>query len=144
METPGFGLRVGISIVTACAWAAFMLIWLLFYAGSYSTYQNLAAILASVVIAGAILAAAWVSWGIKYGMKYRKEWGKDDANWKVCNGNRSWKGGSGGAVYGLGFLGALVYYVTTATSITAIIIGIVKAILWPAFLTYGLLKLIGA
>jgi hypothetical protein len=43
-------------------------------------------------------------------------------------------GGGSGAIYGLGFLGALVYYISTATSVWAGIIGIVKALLWPAFL----------
>ncbi len=62
-----------------------------------------------------------------------------------CN----WKGrmychGTGGAIYGLGFLGALVYYLATATTVLAGIIGIFKAIFWPAFLVYGVLKFIGA
>ena len=52
--------------------------------------------------------------------------------------------GSGGALYGLGFLGSLFYYLTTATSFIGGLIGIVKAILWPAFLVYGVLKFIGA
>ena len=52
--------------------------------------------------------------------------------------------GSGGALYGLGFLGALVYYLTTATSLLGGVFGVIKAILWPAFLVYGLLKFIGA
>ena len=52
--------------------------------------------------------------------------------------------GCGGALYGLGFLGALVYYLTTATSLLAGFLGVIKAILWPAFLVYGVLKFIGA
>jgi len=52
--------------------------------------------------------------------------------------------GGGGALYGLGFIGALVYYLTTAPSLLAGVIGVVKAILWPAFLVYGVLKFIGA
>ena len=55
-----------------------------------------------------------------------------------------WCHGSGGAFYGLGLLGASGYYLTTATSLTGGVIGVVKAILWPAFLVYGLLKFIGA
>ena len=51
--------------------------------------------------------------------------------------------GCGGAIYGLGFLGALVYYWSTATTILAGVIGLVKALLWPAFLVYGVLKFIG-
>ena len=51
--------------------------------------------------------------------------------------------GSGGALYGLGFLGALVYYLSTATSLWTGLLGIIKAILWPAFLVYGALKFMG-
>lgn len=51
--------------------------------------------------------------------------------------------GSGGALYGLGSLGALYYYLTTATSLLAGVIGVVKALLWPAFLVYSLLKFLG-
>jgi len=53
------------------------------------------------------------------------------------------KPGPGGAIYGLGFLGALIYYLTTAASIWAGLIGIVKAIFWPAVVVYGLLKFLG-
>jgi hypothetical protein len=64
---------------------------------------------------------------------------KTDWNWKDCKPNR----GASGAVYGLGFIGAVIYYLTTATTILAGLIGIVKAIFWPAFVVYGLLKLLG-
>lgn len=49
-------------------------------------------------------------------------------------------GGGGGAVYGLGLIGALVYYIQTASNFTDALWGIVKAILWPAFLIYSLLS----
>jgi hypothetical protein len=51
--------------------------------------------------------------------------------------------GTGGALYGLGFLGALVYYLTTATTLLGGVLGILKAIIWPAFLVYGVLKFLG-
>ncbi len=51
--------------------------------------------------------------------------------------------GSGGALYFVGFLGALYYYLTTATSFLAGVIGLVKALLWPAFMVYGLLNYLG-
>ncbi|HUR63562.1 MAG TPA: hypothetical protein VM241_03680 [Candidatus Thermoplasmatota archaeon] len=53
------------------------------------------------------------------------------------------KGGSG-AIYGLGFLGALVYYLKVAPTFWAGVLGILKALAWPAFLVYGLLKSVGA
>ncbi len=51
-------------------------------------------------------------------------------------------GGGGGAVYGLGFVGALVYYLQHATTFWAGIIGILKALVWPAFLIFKLFELL--
>lgn len=45
-----------------------------------------------------------------------------------------------GAVYGLGFIGAAVYYIQTAVGFWAGVVGILKAIVWPAFMVYELLK----
>ncbi len=42
-------------------------------------------------------------------------------------------------VYGLAFVGALIYYFQHATTITAYVAGFFKALLWPAFLIYNLL-----
>jgi hypothetical protein len=50
---------------------------------------------------------------------------------------------SGNAVYGLGFIGAAFYYISTATSFWMGFLGVLKAIVWPAFLAYGLLKSLG-
>ena len=49
------------------------------------------------------------------------------------------RGGSG-AVYGLGLIGACVYYVSTATTFWIGALGILKGIFWPAMLVYELLK----
>lgn len=51
---------------------------------------------------------------------------------------------SGGAVYGLGFVGAAIYYISTATGFWMGALGLVKAIVWPAFLVFELLKYLGA
>jgi len=48
------------------------------------------------------------------------------------------------AVYGLGLIGAVIYYVSTAASFWMGVLGILKAIVWPAFLVYELLKSLGA
>jgi hypothetical protein len=45
-----------------------------------------------------------------------------------------------GAVYGLGFVGAAVYFISHATSFWIGVLGILKAILWPAFLVYDAFK----
>ena len=52
--------------------------------------------------------------------------------------------GSASAVYGLGFIGAIIYFISTATSFWMGVLGIVKAILWPAFLVFEALKAVGA
>ncbi|OGH16779.1 MAG: hypothetical protein A3C30_00350 [Candidatus Levybacteria bacterium RIFCSPHIGHO2_02_FULL_40_18] len=49
-------------------------------------------------------------------------------------------GGPSGAVYGLGFIGALVYYIQHAASFWEGVLGVIKAILWPALLIYNLLE----
>jgi len=55
----------------------------------------------------------------------------------------SCEGGCGGAVYGLGFLGSAIYYISTATGFWMGVLGILKAIVWPAFLIFELLKFLG-
>ena len=56
--------------------------------------------------------------------------------------NRS--AGGGNAVYGLGLIGALVYYIQHADGFWSVILGILKAFAWPAFLIYELLKFLAA
>jgi hypothetical protein len=45
----------------------------------------------------------------------------------------------GGAVYGLGMIGALVYYLGAADTFWVGLWGVVQAIFWPAFLVYDAL-----
>jgi hypothetical protein len=51
--------------------------------------------------------------------------------------------GSNGAVYGLGFIGAAIYYISTASTFWIGVLGVLKAIVWPAFLVYEILKYLG-
>ncbi|MCB0497393.1 MAG: hypothetical protein KDC79_14725 [Cyclobacteriaceae bacterium] len=53
------------------------------------------------------------------------------------------KNASSGAVYGMGFLGAAIYYITTATSFGMGVLGFIKAIFWPGFLVFEALKHLG-
>ena len=53
-------------------------------------------------------------------------------------------GGTSSAVYGLGLIGAAIYFISTATTFWMGVIGFLKAIVWPAFLVYEALKAIGA
>ena len=45
-----------------------------------------------------------------------------------------------GAVYGLGLIGAAIYFISTATGFWMGVLGFLKAIVWPAFLVYEALK----
>jgi len=45
-----------------------------------------------------------------------------------------------GAVYGLGIIGAAVFYISNATCFWGGVLGFLKAIVWPAFLVYEALK----
>ncbi|MFA7708362.1 MAG: hypothetical protein WCX73_05415 [Candidatus Pacearchaeota archaeon] len=51
--------------------------------------------------------------------------------------------GCGGAVYGLGFIGAAIYYISNATGFWVGVLGVLKAAVWPAFLVHSLLKFLG-
>ncbi len=57
--------------------------------------------------------------------------------------NKANQGVSGG-IYGLGWIGALVYYISHATSFWGGVLGFLKSLVWPAFLVYELLKYLGA
>jgi hypothetical protein len=50
------------------------------------------------------------------------------------------KSNSNNAVYGVGFVGAAVYYISVATGFWMGVLGFIKAIFWPAFLVYEVLK----
>jgi len=51
---------------------------------------------------------------------------------------------SGNAVYGLGFLGAGVYFIIQANSFWLGVLGVLKAIVWPAILVFEALRSLGA
>jgi hypothetical protein len=50
---------------------------------------------------------------------------------------------SGGAVYGLGMIGALAYFLGTAGSGTDYVLAFGKAVVWPAILVYRAFKVLG-
>jgi hypothetical protein len=52
------------------------------------------------------------------------------------------QGGSSDSVYGLGFIGALVYFIGQAKDFREGVIGFFKAIVWPAILVYEIFKLL--
>jgi hypothetical protein len=62
-----------------------------------------------------------------------------------CGKKGASAGGSApaGAVYGLGFIGAAVYFISHAASFWLGVLGFLKAIVWPAFLVYSALGHLG-
>jgi hypothetical protein len=59
---------------------------------------------------------------------------------KIINKYRG--GGAGGAVYCLGFIGSLIYYLQQSSTFTEGLIGFLKALVWPAFLIYRVFGLL--
>ena len=49
-----------------------------------------------------------------------------------------------GAVYGLGFIGDAIYFISSACTFWMGVIGFLKAIVWPVFLVYEAFKSLGA
>ena len=66
-----------------------------------------------------------------------------DIKSRECCGHKhhshSHGGGNGNAIYGLGVIGALFYFLNGATTFVAVITGIGKAVFWPAILMFKLL-----
>lgn len=61
--------------------------------------------------------------------KWDKKWHKHIYNW-------------GGHLYGLGFLGAAFYFLQHVSTIEGVIIGLAKAVVWPALVVYRVLGLL--
>lgn len=45
-----------------------------------------------------------------------------------------------GTIYCIGFIGAVVYFISVAGGFWAGCLGVIKAIFWPAYVVYGLLE----
>ena len=74
---------------------------------------------------------------------------KEECNCDCGDGEKSWwkykkhwGGGGHGHLYGLGVLGALVYFIQNANGFTEIVVGIFKAIFWPALVVFKALELL--
>ncbi len=52
-------------------------------------------------------------------------------------------GNNSSCFYGLGFVGAAIYFISTATSFWFGVLGFFKAIVWPAFFVYEGFKYLG-
>ena len=45
----------------------------------------------------------------------------------------------GDGIYGLGFIGAAIYYISAAPTFWMGVLGFLKALVWPAFVVYALM-----
>lgn len=59
----------------------------------------------------------------------------------MTGGNMKCNAG-GGAIYGIGIFGALLYYLQHATTFVSVVVGIAKAIFWPAVIVYKVFELL--
>ena len=64
---PGLASRVVVSIIVFFGLLIFAIIYVAFFASSFSLFQQIAVILVALLVGVAILGAMWTSWGIKYG-----------------------------------------------------------------------------
>ena len=51
-----------------------------------------------------------------------------------------YRDGGGGAVYGLGLIGAWIYFIGQATTFWLGVLGFFKGIVWPVYIVYELHK----
>ncbi|HEY7854458.1 MAG TPA: hypothetical protein VIB80_05010 [Aquiluna sp.] len=49
-----------------------------------------------------------------------------------------------GAIFGLGFIGSVIYFISTATDFWMGVLGVLKALVWPAVMAYELFMFVGA
>jgi hypothetical protein len=66
-----------------------------------------------------------------------------NVNASGCNCKSRRMGGCGGG-YCVGAIGAAIYYISTATGFWMGVLGVLKALVWPAFVVFNLLKFLAA
>ncbi len=74
LETPpGLISKVVVSIIVFFSLLIFAIIYVAFFASSFSLFQQIAVILIALLVATAILGVMWVSWGMKYGKEWKEK-----------------------------------------------------------------------
>ena len=82
-----------------------------------------------------------INWDENLEQKVEKkfnEWSKTCGNKKTVSSAST--SASAGGLYCIGFIGAAIYFIQTATSFWMGVVGILKALVWPGFLVYELFK----
>ncbi len=67
------------------------------------------------------------------GNEFWKDWGKEKKQSKSSSNG-------GGPLYFVGFIGSLVYWMQAAVGFGAVLTGVLKAMVWPAYIVYKLLE----
>ena len=68
------------------------------------------------------------------GPEFWKDWGKG----KSKGGSDNM--GGGGGLYFVGFIGSIIYWMQAAVGFGAVVTGILKSFVWPAYVVYKLLE----
>lgn len=68
------------------------------------------------------------------GPEFWKDWGKNK------NKEKSGHDSSGGALYFVGFIGSLIYWLQAASGFVAVVTAVLKSMVWPAYVVYKLLE----
>lgn len=68
--------------------------------------------------------------------------GADDwKEWSKCNTKASGAThGTAGALYFVGFIGSLIYWLQAAVGFGAVVTAFLKSLVWPAYIVYKLLE----
>jgi hypothetical protein len=61
----------------------------------------------------------------------------------VMSSSRNAGAAGGGAIYGLGIFGALVYFWQRADTFWEYLLAVVQGLFWPAFMVYEVFKALG-
>lgn len=81
--------------------------------------------------------------GRKIGETIGAEIDKEREKGGCCDNRKTVYKGGGNAVYGLGFIGAAIYFIQYADGFWMGVLGVLKAIVWPAILIYKWLVMAG-
>ena len=57
-------LMTVISVGSGIGWLVFLIVWLFYYAGDYTGYQNLAVLILSLLVVGIVNGGGWAVWGM--------------------------------------------------------------------------------
>lgn len=70
---PGLAPRVAVSVIVFFGGLIFAIIYVAFFASSFSLFQKIAVILVTLLVVITILGVMWASWGIKFGREWKEE-----------------------------------------------------------------------